>query len=579
MPPPEVDAAFDAWIQRVRLDATCLSIWSEASSQSRPSERVAATGSKGRLSDRRRSEGKPCRRRKNGHVNKQKCQGDRAKPQRRVGGSTLRPVCIPERFSHWEDIRCGPGSSRLVISVGLAFFCGKRFLAIRSFIGSCSTVGSSPDQETIRMTRQTSGMAAIPPRMNQCLRHQIGTDAIKRGLALCASPNTRISEWKTSEIASRIRIKNDARSIKSNPAQSGRNRSLDAARCALTEFPFLKRLTKKAALAVAAISFAATAFAASDVAASAPESGSLAGIARQGVLRDLEVWKIPGSALKLLVGSRDGEVLIAKLISPPKNWSAGAENVSRPLDADELCAVEDVLTGHDPTDLNNRDVRDLPETLQIGGQYPNHAASKMSLRPKSAVHSNATEYSRLVELDELPSEASGSPIDRSIALESIRKDAFWFSVGKRGAPTAYAIIDPDCPFCAKAMTNLKDEVELGKLQLRVVPVPALGGHSADLIAAVLTDKEPPVAFWRHEIQKGTFGASDLAPADFMSLRPELRAAIESNLALVSRLKIEGVPFFAFETSDGPAVYFGVPEPNIFANALPDPYDGGSNRTD
>ena len=93
---------------------------------------------------------------------------------------------------------------------------------------------------------------------------------------------------------------------------------------------------------------------------------------------------------------------------------------------------------------------------------------------------------------------------------------------------------------------------------------------------MLTDKEPPVAFWRHEIQKGTFGSSDLAPVDFKSLRPELRAAIESNLALISRLKIEGVPFFAFETSNGPAVYFGVPEPNVFANALPDPYDGGSN---
>ena len=129
------------------------------------------------------------------------------------------------------------------------------------------------------------------------------------------------------------------------------------------------------------------------------------------------------------------------------------------------------------------------------------------------------------------------------------------------------------------MTNLKDEVELGKLQLRVVPVHALGERSADLIAAVLTDNEPPVAFWRHEIQKGTFGSSDLAPIDFKSLRPELRAAIEGNLALISRLKIEGVPFFAFETSNGPAVYFGVPYPDVFADALPDPYDGGSNGTD
>ena len=429
------------------------------------------------------------------------------------------------------------------------------------------------------MTRQASGTAAIPLFMNQCPRQQIGSDAIKRRLALCASPNTRISEMKTSEIAPPIRIKGDPRLIEFNASEPDRNRRQGAARCALTEVPFLKRLAKSAALTIVAISFAAPGFAAFDVAASAPESGTLAGVAKQGTLGELDVWRIPGSELKLLVGSQHGEVLIAKLISPPKNWSAGAEIAGLTLDADELCAVDDVLKKSDPAEFSNRDVRGLPETLGIGGQYPDHAASKMPLRSKSAAYSNATEYSEFAEQGGLRNEAPSPPIDQSIALESIRKDAFWFSVGKRGAPTVYAIIDPDCPFCAKAMTNLKDEVELGKLQLRVVPVHALGERSAGLIAAMLTDEEPPVAFWRHEIQKGTFGASDLAPADFMSLRPELRAAIESNLALMSRLKIEGVPFFAFETGDGPAVHFGVPEPNIFAEALPDPYDGGSNRTD
>ena len=426
------------------------------------------------------------------------------------------------------------------------------------------------------MTRQASGMAAVPPRMNKCPRQQIGTRSINCGLARCVSPTTRISAWNATEIAPRIRNKKDARSIESSASRPGRNPRPHAFRCTLAEIPYLKRLATRVGLAIAAIFLAAHGFAASDVAASAPASGTLAGIARQGMLGELEVWKIPGSELKLLVGSRHGEVLIAKLISPPKNWSADAENASQQLDAEELCTVDDALAYGDPGELYNRDVRDLPETFGIGRQNPDHATSKMPLRSKSAAYSNATEYSGFAEPGQLPIEASASPIDQSTALESIRKDAFWFSVGKRGAPTVYAVIDPDCPFCAKAMTNLKDEVELGKLQLRVVPVHALGERSADLIAAVLTDNEPPVAFWRHEIQKGTFGSSDLAPVDFKSLRPELRAAIESNLALISRLKIEGVPFFAFETSNGPAVYFGVPEPNIFADALPDSYDGGSN---
>ena len=426
------------------------------------------------------------------------------------------------------------------------------------------------------MTRQASGTADIAPCMNQYPQQQIGTDAIKRGLALCASQHMRISDRKTGETAPPIRIKGDPRSIEFSASQLDRNRRLKAVRCAVTEFPFLKQLAKRATLAIAAISFAMPSFAASDAPASAPESGSLAGIAKQGTLGELDVWRIPGSELNLLVGSQHGEVLIAKLISPPKNWSAGAEIAGLQLNTDDLCRVDDVLTGSDPAEFSNRDIRGLPEALGTGGQYPNHAASKMPLRSHSAAYSNTTEYSEFAEPDKLQNEAPSRPIDQSIALESIRKDAFWFSVGKRGAPTVYAIIDPDCPFCAKAMTNLKDEVELGNLQLRVVPVHALGERSAGLIAAMLTDKEPPVAFWRHEIQKGTFGASDLAPADFMSLRPELRAAIESNLALISRLKIEGVPFFAFETGNGPAVYFGVPEPNIFADAIADPYDGGSN---
>ena len=429
------------------------------------------------------------------------------------------------------------------------------------------------------MTRQAGGMTALPPRMDKCPRQQIGTGLINRDITRCVPPATRISAWNATEIVPRIRNKEDIRPIESGASQPGRSPRPHAFRRALAEIPYLKRLATRVGLAIAATFLAAPGFAASDVTASAPETGTLAGIARQGTLGELEVWEIPGSELKLLVGSRHGEVLIAKLISPPKNWPADAESAGLHLNTNELCEVDEVLTGNDPADFSNRDVRDLPETLRIGGQDPDRAASKILLNSKSASYSNATEYSGFAEPGRLPSEASASSIDQSVALESIRKDAFWFSVGKRGAPTVYAVIDPDCPFCAKAMTNLKDDVELGKLQLRVVSVHALGERSADLIAAMLTDKEPPVAFWRHEIQKGTFGSSDLAPADFMSLRPELRAAIESNLALISRLKIEGVPFFAFETSDGPAVYFGVPEPNVFADALPDPYDGGSNGTD
>ena len=434
------------------------------------------------------------------------------------------------------------------------------------------------------MTRQTHGMTAIPPCLYRHPGKQVGTGFPDRGFARCETACTRVRGRDNVEPAPHIRSKRDAQPIEITVSQPECDRVSDTAFSALKVYSFLTRLTKRSCLATIALSLAATAiatsaFAGSDGARYATDSGSLAGIERQGMLSELEVWSIPGSELNLLVGNRHGEVLIAKLISPPKYWPTGAGNAIRLLDAEELCAADDAATGRNPLDFYDRDsrgIRRLPEILQIGRRETDHAGSEMTLGSNSAVYSNAAENSAFAEPGKFRSKASALQIDRSIALESIRNDAFWFSVGKRGAPTVYTIVDPDSPFCAKAMTNLKDEVELGKLQLRVVPVPVLGERSADLIAAVLTDKEPPVAFWRHEIQIGAFGASDLTPADFIALRPELRAAIKNNLALMSRLNIEGVPFFAFDTSDGPEIHFGVPEPSIFAGAIPDPYDGASN---
>lgn len=430
------------------------------------------------------------------------------------------------------------------------------------------------------MTRRTHGMTAIPPWMKPHPRKQAATGFIYRGFTRRDSANTRVRGSTNSEIAPHARAKRDMRSPGVAVSQQDRNRRLGAACFQRKKYSFLTRSTKRAAFAVAALlSLAAPAVAAPDGAATATDAGSLAGIARQGVLGELEVWNIPGSEFNLLVGGRQGEVLIAKLISPPRNWPTDAESPIRLLDADELCAVDGAATGSHPLDFDNRDgrgIRGLPEIFRTDRRKTDPTSSEMAPGSTSAVYSNATGYSAFAEPDGFRSEASAPQIDRSIALDSIRNDAFWFSVGKRGAPTVYAIVDPDCPFCAKAMTNLKDEVELGKLQLRIVPVPVLGERSAGLIAAVLTDEEPPVAFWRHEIQMGAFGTSDLAPADFIALRPELRAAIKNNLALMSRLNIEGVPFFAFETSDGAEIHFGVPETSIFAGALSDRYDGESN---
>ena len=152
-------------------------------------------------------------------------------------------------------------------------------------------------------------------------------------------------------------------------------------------------------------------------------------------------------------------------------------------------------------------------------------------------------------------------------LAEIRSDSFWFTLGSRDAPPVYAFLDPGCPYCTKAVLRLRDEVEGGRVQLRVILVSGAGSRSSDLVAGVLEHRDPPAAFWRHMIAMGTFGSSDMEPGDFGSLNAELRSAVELNRALLKRARAPGVPFFLFDSANGVQTIVGVPEPGTFKNAL------------
>ncbi|MCW3782549.1 hypothetical protein [Defluviimonas salinarum] len=158
-------------------------------------------------------------------------------------------------------------------------------------------------------------------------------------------------------------------------------------------------------------------------------------------------------------------------------------------------------------------------------------------------------------------------------IETIRKDAFWFAVGASDAPVVYAFIDPQCPYCAKSIRNLRPDVEGGRLQLRVILAPLISKTSPASIAGILLSDDPVGAFWEHEILYAERGASDLVKRDFSELPATMNQGLKKNYDIVVDNKLPGVPFFAWSTAEGPKFLSGVPEAGRFSEALRDSYDG------
>jgi hypothetical protein len=158
-------------------------------------------------------------------------------------------------------------------------------------------------------------------------------------------------------------------------------------------------------------------------------------------------------------------------------------------------------------------------------------------------------------------------------LQQVRSDAFWFDVGSPEAPTVYAFIDPACPYCARSMAALQDDVEGGKLRLRVMLSPFLSDKSLDYTAAILLSQDPempaPVAFWKHELDYlyGSTSLPEVAPAQ---LPASLIDGLDANRKLMREAGIPGVPFFLWEDEAGAQHHFGVPEAGQFNRAVVEP---------
>lgn len=142
--------------------------------------------------------------------------------------------------------------------------------------------------------------------------------------------------------------------------------------------------------------------------------------------------------------------------------------------------------------------------------------------------------------------SSAPPIDRSQALQVLAAEGKGFTVGAMmAANTVYVMFDPQCPHCA-ALWDASQPL-LRQARFVWLPVALLNAKSLPQSAAILGSANPAETMTAHEksLTGGQGGISASA-----SIPDDLKAAIEHNTALLTRLGGESVPFIVARDPQG-----------------------------
>lgn len=109
----------------------------------------------------------------------------------------------------------------------------------------------------------------------------------------------------------------------------------------------------------------------------------------------------------------------------------------------------------------------------------------------------------------------------------------------------YVFTDTECPFCHKLWLALQPHLQRDKLQVRDVIVAVIAPESLTRAAAVLGASDPAATWHIHEL---AFGHSPVKPLG--SVNPRMRARIEANTALMTRLGAFGTPAIVYKDKNG-----------------------------
>jgi predicted DsbA family dithiol-disulfide isomerase len=171
-----------------------------------------------------------------------------------------------------------------------------------------------------------------------------------------------------------------------------------------------------------------------------------------------------------------------------------------------------------------------------------------------------------------PAEMTDDEAKAQIAtlLDVTRKETLSFSVGNADAPTVYAYIDPMCPFCASAMKAMKPAIDDGTLQLRVILTPLVNKESPSVVAGILSAEDPAAAFMAHELATADGVESSLKTVAFETLDAKTAQGVQANYKVVLGAQLPEIPFFIFNTAEGPQFVVGEQPIDAFAGALNEP---------
>ena len=153
----------------------------------------------------------------------------------------------------------------------------------------------------------------------------------------------------------------------------------------------------------------------------------------------------------------------------------------------------------------------------------------------------------LDQLAGVSADSQSKPKQENIAFKSPSERLYydiensnWLPFGQAGAPIMYVFVDPQCPHCHDLMKALKDKIDQGKVQVRLIPV-GFKDETRAQAAFLLATPNPYERWYKH-----LAGDKDALPA-----RAEInQQGVQRNLAIMQSWKFDATPTTIYRAADG-----------------------------
>ena len=151
-------------------------------------------------------------------------------------------------------------------------------------------------------------------------------------------------------------------------------------------------------------------------------------------------------------------------------------------------------------------------------------------------------------------------------LSAIGRESFWIALGDPTAPGVFLVADPTCPFSARALASLADEISSSRLHVRLVLAPVLSAQAHDLAATIMLDPSPADAAWSMMLKSARGDPPPDATGASAALGEFGRALLDSNLDWMRRRQLASVPHYVWSEGGIWHQRSGLQQAELFASA-------------